>query len=114
METQGRQRRQGKELATLPHYTDGPGQGSSLTGTPQRTDRILGITFTHIRSINESVLFPQIMLPVLIQVFSDKAVPLRLIFPDVSFSDSSKKFKFNTMFDLNDVGIVNVRDGGGL
>jgi len=29
-------------------------------------------------------------------------------------SDSSKKFKFNTMFDLNDVGVVNVRDGGGV
>ena len=29
------------------------------------------------------------------------------------FRDAPKKYKFNTMFDLNDVGIVNVRDGGG-
>eukprot|EP00795_Rhopilema_esculentum_P007019 gene7019-12644_t len=28
--------------------------------------------------------------------------------------DAPKKYKFNTMFDLNDVGIVNVRDGGGV
>eukprot|EP00794_Sanderia_malayensis_P015166 gene15166-16725_t len=29
-------------------------------------------------------------------------------------SDSTAKFKFKAMFDLNDVGIVNVRDGGGV
>ena len=40
VETLGRKRRRGKELATLPQKADGSGQVSSLTGTPQRTDRI--------------------------------------------------------------------------
>ena len=40
VETLRRQRRRGKELVTLPHKADGPGQVSSLTGTPQRTDPI--------------------------------------------------------------------------
>ena len=30
----------GKDLVNLPHNTDGPGQVSSLTGTPQPTDHI--------------------------------------------------------------------------
>ena len=34
VKTLGRQRQQGKELATLPQKADGSGQVSSLTGTP--------------------------------------------------------------------------------
>ena len=35
----------GKELATLPHKTDGLEQMSSLTGAPQHTDRELNLPF---------------------------------------------------------------------
>ena len=46
METLGRQRRGENELATLSHTADNTGQVPSLTGTPQRADRIWVLTFT--------------------------------------------------------------------
>ena len=38
METLGRERRRGRELATTLHKVNDRGQVSSLTGVPQRTD----------------------------------------------------------------------------
>ena len=40
METLGTYRQRGKELAILPDKANGPKQVSSVTGTPQHTDRI--------------------------------------------------------------------------